>query len=91
MDLYIIKEEMVDIIKSWKNIQIDGVFSHFSIAFYGNGKESKEQFNRYMQCVDTLKNNNINTGMLHICNSSAFLSFNDMHLDAVRIGSAFAW
>ena len=88
MDIYNKKEEMVDIIKSWKNIQIDGVFSHFSIAFYGNGKESKEQFNRYMQCVDTLKNNNINTGMLHICNSSAFLRFNDMHLDAVRIGSA---
>ena len=86
--IYNKKEEMVDIIKSWKNIQIDGFFSHFSIAFYGNGKESKEQFNRYMQCVDTLKNNNINTGMLHICNSSAFLRFNDMHLDAVRIGSA---
>ena len=86
--IYNKKEEMVDIIKSWKNIQIDGVFSHFSIAFYGNGKESKEQFNRYMQCVDTLNNNNINTGMLHICNSSAFLRFNDMHLDAVRIGSA---
>ena len=86
--IYNKKEEMVDIIKSWKNIQIDGVFSHFSIAFYGNGKKSKEQFNRYMQCVDTLKNNNINTGMLHICNSSAFLRFNDMHLDAVRIGSA---
>ena len=86
--IYNKKEEMVDIIKSWKNIQIDGVFSHFSIAFYGNGKGSKEQFNRYMQCVDTLKNNNINTGMLHICNSSAFLRFNDMHLDAVRIGSA---
>lgn len=86
--IYNKKEEMVDIIKSWKNIQIDGVFSHFSIAFYGNGKESKEQFNRYMQCVDTLKNNNINTGMLHICNSSAFLRFYDMHLDAVRIGSA---
>lgn len=86
--IYNKKEEMVDIIKSWKSIQIDGVFSHFSIAFYGNGKESKEQFDRYMQCVDTLKNNNINTGMLHICNSSAFLRFNNMHLDAVRIGSA---
>lgn len=86
--IYNKKEEMVNIIKSWKNIQIDGVFSHFSIAFYGDGKESKEQFDRFMQCVDTLNSNNINTGMLHICNSSAFLRFNNMHLDAVRIGSA---
>lgn len=82
------KEKMVETIKSWNNIQIEGTFSHFSLAFYGDGKETREQFDRFMQCIDELKANNIEPGMLHICNSSAFLRFKEMHLDAVRIGSA---
>lgn len=87
--IYNQRDQMVEQIKSWKNIQIEGTFSHFSLAFYGKGKEAREQFNRFMQCIEVLKMNNIETGMLHICNSSAFLRFRDMHLNAVRIGSAF--
>ena len=79
---------MVETIKTWKNIQIEGVFSHFSIAFFGDGKETREQYDRFMKCIDVLKENNIQPGMMHICNSSAFLRFPEMHLDAVRVGSA---
>ena len=85
--IYNQREEMVNAIKSWENIQIEGAFSHFSIAFYGDGKETKEQYNRFMKCVEELKNNGINPQMLHVCNSSAFLRFPEMHLNAVRIGS----
>ena len=86
--IYSQREKMVETIKKWKNIQIEGTFSHLSLAFYGKGKETKEQFNRFMQCIEVLKMNDIEPGMLHICNSSAFLRFQDMHLNAVRIGSA---
>ena len=86
--IYSQKEEMVRAIKTWKNINIEGAFSHFSIAFFGDGKESREQYERFMQCIRELKNNGIKAEMLHICNSSAFLRFPEMHLNAVRIGSA---
>ena len=85
--IYSQKEEMVDAIKSWKNIQIEGMFSHFSIAFYGSGKETREQYERFIKCVEVLRNNGIEPRMLHICNSSAVLRFPEMHLNAVRVGS----
>ena len=85
--IYNQKKEMVDAIKTWKNIKIEGMFSHFSIAFYGNGKETKVQYDRFLTCIEELKNNGIEPEMLHICNSSAFLRFPEMHLNAVRVGS----
>ena len=86
--LYNNREEMIKKLKSLKNIKIEGTFTHFSNAYYDD-KYTKMQFDRFMDCIEVLKMNDIETGMLHVCNTSAFIKFPNMHLNAVRVGSAF--
>ena len=80
---------IIESIKSLSNVSIEGIYSHFSRAYYKNDKWPKKQFDRFINVVETLKLNDINLENYHICNSPAFLNFNQMHLNCARIGSAF--
>ena len=85
--IYTNPEKIVEAIESYKNIDIEGTFTHFSLST--NKKWTSKQFDRFIKVIEILKMNEINTGMLHVCNSTAFLKYKNMHLNAVRIGSAF--
>ena len=72
-----------------KNIEVQGIYSHFSESYTKNNKWTKVQFERFIKLVKNLEQNDIKFGLVHICNSSGFLNYPDMRLNAARIGSAF--
>ena len=80
---------IVDSIKELSKVSIEGIYSHFSRAYYKNDKWTKKQFNRFMNVIEVLKLNDINIKTCHICNSPAFINFPNMHLNGARIASAF--
>lgn len=72
-----------------KNLKFEGVFTHFPVAdgiSEADKQYTKAEFERFVTAVKYLEENGFDFKIKHCCNSAAFLSFNDMHLDAVRPG-----
>ena len=82
--------QLQDALKNSSNIKIEGTYSHFAESYAEDEKNTRKQFEEFLEVVASLKKLNIDPGMLHICNSSAFFKYKEMYLNAVRIGSAFS-
>ncbi len=83
------KENIYKTISENSSVLIEGVYSHFSSAYFDNQSYTDLQLNRFLNIKKYLKEKNVEIPMYHIANSSAFLTRDDVFLDAVRIGSAF--
>lgn len=81
-------EKLLKVYDYQEHIQVCGIYTHFSCAFC-NDKVTKKQYETFMQTVDEIRQAGYKPGMVHCCNSAAFLKYPEMHADAVRIGSAF--
>ncbi|NMB96665.1 MAG: alanine racemase [Clostridiaceae bacterium] len=82
-------EEVCNYLSTLSNIEVTGMYTHLSFSFSGKPEHINVQYNKFQKTVELMKEKGVKTEMLHICNSSAFLRFPHMHMDAVRIGSAF--
>lgn len=71
------------------NIDVEGIFSHFSCSYYKNNKHTLEQFKNFKEVLKKLENHGLYIKLQHICNSPAILNYPEMCMNSARIGSAF--
>ncbi|NMM65960.1 alanine racemase [Clostridium sp. P21] len=79
-------EQEIYKISKLPNIIIEGLYSHFSTADEKDKNYSNEQFRRYLNFYNKLKNRGVNINIKHIANSAALIDLPYTHLDAVRPG-----
>ena len=87
---YLENDKTSQIIKKCDFINFEGIFSHFSNSLASNSSWSNKQFERFNETIKNLEEKGIEFKLKHICNSSGFFKYPNMHLNAARIGSAFS-
>lgn len=79
-------EEAAALLQALPALRVEGVFTHFAEA--ADRRCTARQYRRFAAGVRILRAAGIDTGLRHVCASTAFLRYPEMHLDAVRLGSA---
>ncbi len=69
-----------------KNLQIEGIYTHFARADEADNLFTMEQFRKFMTAVDALERDGIYIPIRHTANSAAIIGFPYTHLDMVRPG-----
>lgn len=68
------------------HIEINGIFTHFSIADDDDDEYTYLQFERFCTVCDRLREHGLEIPLRHCCNSAALIRFPQMHMDMVRPG-----
>ena len=82
------EESLSDIEKIAKlsNVEIEGMFTHFSKADEADKSFAKSQFKKYMEFAESLKQRGIELPCKHVCNSAGIIDIPEGDLDMVRFG-----
>ena len=70
----------------FKNIEIEGIFTHFSVADEKDKDYTETQFKKFTEVLTILEKEGIEIPIKHVGNSATFLDFPHMWLDLVRPG-----
>jgi alanine racemase len=75
-------------IKALKNVEIEGIFTHFSVADEKDKFYTEEQFRKFIEILTILEKEGIKIPIKHVGNSATLLDLPHMWLDMVRPGLA---
>ena len=78
--------DFVKKVKALKNIEIEGIFTHFSVADEKDKTYTEEQFRKFMGVLSALEKEGIKIPIKHVGNSATLLDLPHMWLDLVRPG-----
>lgn len=78
--------EIIKKIKELPNIEIKGMFTHFSCADMTDQSYTMAQMERYDHLVELLDQAGIEIPVKHICNSAGIMEFDHHRYDMVRAG-----
>ncbi|GAJ02050.1 unnamed protein product, partial [marine sediment metagenome] len=73
-------------VKVLKNVEIEGIFTHFSVADEKDKSYTEKQFGKFMEVLNHLEKEGIEIPIKHVSNSAALLDLTHMWLDLVRSG-----
>ncbi|MBE0572782.1 MAG: alanine racemase [Ignavibacteriaceae bacterium] len=79
-------EKFLDAAYSYKNIFVEGIYSHFATAEFEDLTFPKLQLERFNQVLDYFNKHSIKSPLRHISNSGAILQLPEANLDMVRPG-----
>lgn len=77
--------EFITRILSFKNIQIEGLYTHFA-GSDSDMEYTRLQITRFEKILTELKKRNIKIPLVHACNSAGIINFPEAHYDLVRPG-----
>lgn len=69
-----------------KNLNLDGIYTHFATADETDKKETYLQLERYKKVISALEKSNINILYKHVSNSAAIIDLKELGFNMVRLG-----
>lgn len=76
----------IEQIFSYKNLDIEGIYTHFATAESGDKSFAKTQLNQFKELLQMLKTAGMEFPIVHAANSGAILDIKDSFFDMVRPG-----
>ncbi|MDY5211744.1 MAG: alanine racemase [Intestinibacter sp.] len=69
-----------------KNLNLDGIYTHFATADEADKKETYLQLERYKKVISALEKSNINILYKHVSNTAAIIDLKELGFNMVRLG-----